>query len=154
MKKRTILFMMTILFSAFASGSDIIVFQNDAQEKRYHQIIKELRCLVCQNQTVDESDAPLAADMRGVVADMIRKNNADEEIISFMTDRYGDFVLYRPPFRWDTLALWVLPFLLALWAIFFLPRIARQRHAVADEAALKRAESLLKEDTAKIDSQN
>lgn len=81
-------------------------------EARLKRLAVELRCLVCQNQTLADSNAPLAEDLRREVREMIAKNMTDEEIISFLVQRYGDFVLYRPPWKATTTLLWVGPFLL------------------------------------------
>jgi cytochrome c-type biogenesis protein CcmH len=81
-------------------------------EARLKHLAVELRCLVCQNQTLADSNAPLAEDLRREVRDMIAKNMSDQEIIEFLTARYGDFVLYRPPVKSTTALLWVGPFIL------------------------------------------
>ena len=81
-------------------------------EARLKHLAVELRCLVCQNQTLADSNAPLAEDLRREVREMIAKNMSDQEIIEFLTARYGDFVLYRPPLKATTTLLWVGPFVL------------------------------------------
>jgi cytochrome c-type biogenesis protein CcmH len=86
-----------------------IVFQSAEQEQRYKDLTLELRCLVCQNQNLADSDAPLAQQLRGEIFGMLDAGRTDEEIKSFMVDRYGDFVLYRPPMQGNTLALWLMP---------------------------------------------
>ena len=83
-------------------------------EARLKHLAVELRCLVCQNQTLADSNAPLAEDLRREVREMIAKNMSDQEIIEFLTARYGDFVLYRPPLKATTTLLWVGPFLLVI----------------------------------------
>lgn len=106
------------------------VFDTPAAERRYHALIDELRCLVCQNQNIAESDAGLAADLRQQVYEMVRAGAGDEEIIEFMVARYGDFVRYRPPLRPATVALWVGPFVLSAFGVWALVRqIARNRRA-------------------------
>ncbi len=85
---------------------------NPVVETRLKRLAVELRCLVCQNQTLADSDAPLAEDLRREVRDMIAKNMSDKEIKEFLVSRYGDFVLYRPPLKLTTTLLWVGPFLL------------------------------------------
>lgn len=86
--------------------------ENPQAEARLKALAVELRCLVCQNQTLADSNAPLAEDLRREVREMIAKNMSDQEIIEFLVERYGDFVLYRPPLRVTTTLLWVGPFLL------------------------------------------
>lgn len=88
-----------------------------AQEARYHQLINELRCLVCQNQTIAESTAPLAVDLKEQVQKQLAAGKSNAEITTYLTDRYGDFVLYRPPFKASTALLWIGPFLLLLGAL-------------------------------------
>jgi len=86
--------------------------EDPAVEARLKQLAVELRCLVCQNQTLADSNAPLAEDLRREVREMIVKDMSDKEIIDFLVSRYGDFVLYRPPLKATTTLLWVGPFLL------------------------------------------
>lgn len=113
-----------------------------AQQARYETLIHELRCLVCQNETIADSQAPLAADLRGQVRAQIAAGRSDAEVKRYLTDRYGDFVLYRPPFKAKTWLLWTGPFLVLLIAVFVALRYARGRQATApntvDTAALKR----------------
>lgn len=109
-------------------------FQNPEQERRYREIISELRCLVCQNQNLADSNAPLAADLRDIVYDMLRKGKSEDEIHRFMVDRYGDFVLYRPPFTPKTVLLWAGPFVLLALGLLFLLRQIRKRSTAASGA--------------------
>lgn len=87
------------------------------QAQRYHQMTKELRCLVCQNESIAESDADLAADLRHLVARKIADGESDSRIKSYLVDRYGDWVLYDPPLQWSTWLLWTSPFVLLLLAL-------------------------------------
>ena len=104
------------------------------QEERYHNLLRELRCLVCQNQSLAESDAGLAVDLRDEVKAMIIKGTGDSEIFKFMTERYGDFVLYQPPFKPQNYLLWVAPFLLLLIGLAVLIRnVVRQNRAIKPE---------------------
>jgi cytochrome c-type biogenesis protein CcmH len=88
-----------------------LVFSSTEQEERFKELTIELRCLVCQNQNLADSDAPLAQDLRKEIFDMLQAGQGDEEIKTFMVERYGDFVLYRPPVQGNTLALWAMPVL-------------------------------------------
>lgn len=115
-------------------------FQSPEQERRYREIISELRCLVCQNQNLADSNAPLAADLREIVYDMIQNGKDDDEIHAFMVDRYGDFVLYKPLFEAKTVALWVGPFLLLAAGLWILLRQIRKRSAAAGAVQLDDAE--------------
>ena len=93
--------------------------QLDAEQaERYHELNAELRCLVCQNQTIAESNAPLAKDLRAQVETQILAGRSKQQILTYMTDRYGDFVRYRPPWSGRTLMLWVGPFLMVLIGLF------------------------------------
>lgn len=93
---------------------EAVVFDNTSHEKRYKKLIDELRCLVCQNQNLAGSDAPLAKDLREITANMIKQGKSDSEIKEFMRSRYGDFVLYEPPFNVSTAFLWLSPFALLI----------------------------------------
>ncbi len=123
-------------------------FETDEQEEQYRRLVRELRCTVCQNQALDESNAGLAADLRGQIYEMTLDGAEREEIVDFMVARYGDFVLYRPPFRTDTLMLWIGPFLLLLAGILVWLQVIRQRQQMAqsrelspeERAALERME--------------
>jgi cytochrome c-type biogenesis protein CcmH len=86
-------------------------------EERYQKLINELRCLVCQNQTVADSNAGLAVDLRNKVAEQISAGKSDDEILSYMEERYGEFVLYNPQMTIDNLGLWIGPFVVIVIAI-------------------------------------
>ena len=94
--------------------------QNPKQEMRARNITKNIRCLVCQNQSIDDSSAPLAKDLRTLIRIKVQKNDTDEEIYKFLTDRYGDFILLKPPFKISTFLLWSLPFVFVIIGIFIL----------------------------------
>ena len=87
------------------------VLENQKQELRARNISKNIRCMVCQNQSIDESGAPLAKDLRILIRNKIKEGKKDKEIYKFLTDRYGDFILLKPPLKLITLALWILPFI-------------------------------------------
>ena len=94
--------------------------QNPKQEMRARNISKNIRCLVCQNQSIDDSSAPLAKDLRALIRIKVQENDTDEEIYKFLTDRYGDFILLKPPFKISTFLLWSLPFVFFIIGIFIL----------------------------------
>jgi len=94
------------------------VLKNQKQELRARNISKNIRCMICQNQSIDESSASLAKDLRILIRNKIKEGNSNEEIYKFLTDRYGDFILLKPPIKLSTLALWVLPFVFLLIGIF------------------------------------
>jgi len=101
--------------------------EDPAAEARLKHLAVELRCLVCQNQTLADSNAPLAEDLRREVRDMIAKDMTDQQIIDFLVERYGDFVLYRPPWKLSTTLLWIGPFLLLTGGAAVLVRALRRR---------------------------
>lgn len=120
-------------------------FSSPEHEQRYYTLVDELRCLVCQNQTIAESNADLASDLRREVFRMVEDGRSAEEITGFMVARYGDFVLYRPPLRGGTILLWAGPFLLAAIGLMVLAvHLRRRRRAPAapigeaDRARLQR----------------
>ena len=94
------------------------VLENKKQELRARNISKNIRCMVCQNQSIDESSAPLAKDLRILIRNKIKDGKNDKEIYKFLTDRYGDFILLKPPLKLSTLALWILPFIFLVTGIF------------------------------------
>jgi cytochrome c-type biogenesis protein CcmH len=98
-------------------------------EKRVAGLAHELRCLVCQNQTLAESNAPLAVDLRNQIREQLKAGASEQDVIDFMVARYGDFVLYRPPFKATTIALWLGPFLLLALGIAVLVRRLLRRRA-------------------------
>ena len=96
------------------------ILQNQKQELRARNISKNVRCMICQNQSIDESNAPLAKDLRTLIRIKVKEGKKDREIYNFLTDRYGDFILLKPPFKLITLALWSLPFIFLIAGIFIL----------------------------------
>jgi cytochrome c-type biogenesis protein CcmH len=108
--------------------------------KRAVDISAQLRCLVCQNQSIAESNAELAVDLRRQVNEQIKAGKSDREIVDFMVDRYGDFVLYKPPFNMTTLLLWLGPLVLGVLAVVAFVRTLRARNRVIVERPLTDAE--------------
>ena len=116
----------SLLLLALLVGS--AAAQDPALDKRVAGLAHELRCLVCQNQTLADSNAPLAVDLRNQIREQLKGGASEREVIDFMVARYGDFVLYRPPLKASTLALWIGPFVLLLGgALLLWRRIARRR---------------------------
>ena len=137
--RRLAALILILFMPLFAAAADL----SPEQELRYHALIQELRCLVCQNQTIADSNAPLASDLREQVRSQILAGRSDEEIKDYAAERFGDFVLYRPRLTTSTLLLWLGPLLLVSVALAFaLLHQRRSRAAKApatvDEAALKR----------------
>ena len=100
------------------------------QQETYVRLTHEVRCLVCQNQTIADSSAPLAADLRREIRQMLEEGRSEAEVTTFLLDRYGDFVLYKPRFKTSTAALWLAPGLLLLIGGLGLGRIIRRRRGL------------------------
>jgi cytochrome c-type biogenesis protein CcmH len=115
-----------------------------AQEAHARALFKDVRCLVCQNESIDDSEAPLAADLRRIIREQVKAGRSDIEIKQYLTDRYGQFVLMRPPFDLGDLALWGGPFLVVvLGAGLLLARLRnRQPDTELSEAEARRLEQL------------
>ena len=110
---------LTQFFSETSYGVDPDeILQDQKQELRARNISKNIRCMICQNQSIDESNAPLAKDLRILIRNKIKEGKNNEEIYKFLTDRYGDFILLKPPLKSSTLALWFLPFVFFIIGIF------------------------------------
>jgi cytochrome c-type biogenesis protein CcmH len=108
--------------------------KNPEIEARMMAVASELRCLVCQNQTIADSHADLASDLREEIREMLAKGMTEEQIRRYMTDRYGDFVLYKPPFEAKTALLWIGPGVLMVVAVGTLIVVLRRRQRMADDA--------------------
>ena len=120
---RFILIIATIFLTLLIINSSITVepdeiLKNPEYELRARNISKNIRCMVCQNESIDESNAPLAKDLRILIRDKIKEGNKDKEIYKFLTDRYGDFILLKPPFNSTNLILWLLPFVFLILGIY------------------------------------
>ena len=117
------LIIVTICLTQFSSKNCFTIEPDEIlldqkQELRARNISKNIRCMVCQNQSIDESIAPLAKDLRILIREKIKAGENNEEIYKFLTDRYGDFILLKPPFKSSTFALWFLPFIFFIVGIF------------------------------------
>ena len=124
------------------------VAEDPVLEKKVIALSNELRCLVCQNQTIADSNAELAVDLRNQVRKQLSEGKSDREILDYMVQRYGEFVLYRPPLSYKTILLWAGPFALLLIAMFILVQQIRLRHKRLaseefDQTDLSRARKLL-----------
>ena len=112
-------------------------------EERYHDLLSELRCLVCQNQTIAESNSELAYDLRFEVNKMLNNGASDSDIIDFMADRYGDFVLYKPLIKPKNYLLWFGPFVFLVWILFMvLKYVGKQKPSSATELSVKEKQKL------------
>ena len=131
-----------ILFAALAASPHALAVQPDeimkdpAQEERARALSKQLRCMVCQNQSIDDSDAPLARDLRILVRERLQAGDSNQQVLDFLVQRYGEFVLLRPRLHWRTALLWLAPPVLLIGggiALFLMAR-RRSRAGAADAA--------------------
>tara|TARA_Y100000590_G_scaffold52565_1_gene55112 strand:+ start:3255 stop:3662 length:408 start_codon:yes stop_codon:yes gene_type:complete len=125
MKKKFFLSVVSILLFQFLLNISYSVepdeiLDNKKQEQRARDLSKNVRCMVCQNQSIDESNAPLAKDLRILIRNKIKEGNNDKEIYKFLTDRYGDFILLKPPIKLSTLILWFTPLVFFIIGILVL----------------------------------
>lgn len=141
-----------ILPAQASSTYEAAVATDPVAEKRLQALSRELRCLVCQNETIADSNAELAVDLRREIRGMIQEGRSDNEILEFMVTRYGDFVLYRPPVKAITLLLWGGPIALLLIAVLSLRSYLKRRSILVAKTdkplsaeEVRRAEALLKE---------
>ena len=148
---RAVALVAAVVFAGFSARAQSVFeprdFTSPEHEQRYRSLVEELRCLVCQNQNIADSNADLASDLRREVYRMVEDGQGAEEIAGFMVARYGEFVLYRPAVRGETLLLWAGPFLLVvagLTVLFLhLRRSRRARAAPLDEEARERARRII-----------
>ncbi len=123
---------------------DPIVFADTAQEARYENLIKQFRCLVCQNQTIADSNAELAQDLRIEISGMIKDGKTDQQVIDFLVARYGEFILYLPRLNTTTFLLWFLPGILLILGLLIVLGVIKRRSNQKQELALdKNAEKRL-----------
>jgi cytochrome c-type biogenesis protein CcmH len=134
-----------LLFLALAAPLGLVAQDHDI-DKRVTALAVELRCLVCQNQTLADSNAPLAVDLRNQIREQLKAGKSEQDVVDFMVARYGDFVLYRPPLKASTVALWTGPFVILVFGAWLLIRRIRSRPAAEpqlSEAERERAAKLL-----------
>ncbi len=148
---RTMVWLLALLLASGAAARvEVYEFDNPEQETRYNKLIGELRCLVCQNQNLADSNAELAVDLRRKTYSMVKADKSEREIADFMVARYGEFVLYRPPLNANTLLLWAGPFVILVLGVGLLIRTIRRRRdaqpAEIDQAKLETAAALLDTD--------
>lgn len=137
MSKRFLVVITSLLFtfSAFAIDTGK-AFDDPEMQARYERLIAETRCVTCQNQSIKDSNAFIAADLRREIQRLISEGKSDAEVVEFLVTRYGDFVLYRPRMAGKTMLLWIAPFAFVLFAAFVLVRVVRHRMSlpIDDEA--------------------
>lgn len=128
--------LIVMLMAPLVHAVDPLPFADRAQEQRFQQLVRELRCLVCQNESLAGSHAPLAKDLRQQVFEQMQAGKSDAEIKTWLTDRYSDFVLYDPPLRGGTFVLWFGPLLVLIVGAAIVAGIVRRRsRAIGRDAA-------------------
>lgn len=129
---RLLLATLLLMISPGLQAIEEVSLQDIEDEPRFNELSNVLRCMVCQNQTISDSNADLAKDLRNQVKEKINAGQTNEEIIDYMVARYGDYILYRPPFNWATALLWIGPLLFAVIGFFMVFRILKQQNQQED----------------------
>ena len=124
---RNLVAAVTLILIIPVIADDPLIFSDADEEARYQKLTAELRCVVCQNQNLADSNAPLAQDLRKEIYSMMQAGRTDDEIKQFLIDRYGDFVLYRPPIKSNTLVLWLMPAVLLFGGALVVVIVVRKR---------------------------
>ena len=138
--------LLLLIQGAFAESIDVKDFENFSQESRYLDLIDNIRCPVCQGQSISGSNSGLAKDLREQVRKMILNDKSDDDIYLFMIERYGDFVIFKPPINWKTYLLWFTPLIFLVLCFIYLIRIISKKRgfSVKSSAEIERAKNLLK----------
>lgn len=123
------IFLLTVTTYCFAA-TDRLDFKSAEQEENYHLLTQELRCPQCQNNSIADSNATIAVDMRAKVFELLDEGKSEKDIIQYMVDRYGDFVTYDPPFTMSTAILWIVPFTLMFFGLFLVFKGKKKRTVV------------------------
>lgn len=141
-----IIFLIAVL-AGVQANDEPLQFSDPAQAQRYSKLTEELRCLVCQNQSLADSNAGLAQDLRQEVYRMVIEGNNNEDIVKYLVARYGDFVLYRPPFKSTTWLLWLSPFIFLITGICIaLTLLRKQKARTLSKEEQEYADQLLKDE--------
>ena len=139
MKKITLTLLLigalTVSLGPVAAPIETFKFESAETEKVVHKLSEELRCLVCQNQNIAESNADLAKDLRLEIYTMLSAGKSEEEIVDFMVQRYGDYVLYRPPFKPMTWLLWFAPVIIFVFGLIYVVRLVKSQSSAARQPA-------------------
>lgn len=146
--KTLIAFLLVLMPLSAWAAIDTYEFKDEETRQRFKQLTFELRCPKCQNQNLQDSNSPIASDLRNEVYKMLQEGNDNAEIVDFMVARYGDFVLYRPPVNNMTYVLWYGPFGLAVIGIIIMVMLARKRKTGSEEEA--REQSLNADETQRL----
>ena len=138
--------LLSLIQGAFAESIDVKDFENSTQESRYIDLIDNIRCPVCQGQSIGGSNSGLAKDLREQVRIMILSDKSDDDIYLFMIERYSDFVIFKPPINWKTYLLWFTPLIFLVLCFIYLIRIILKKRDFSPKpsAEIERAKNLLK----------
>jgi len=138
--------LLLLIQGAFGESIDVKDFENSTQESRYIDLIDNIRCPVCQGQSIGGSNSGLAKDLREQVRIMILSDKSDDDIYLFMIERYGDFVIFKPPINWKTYLLWFTPLIFLVLCFIYLIRIISKKRDFSPKssAEIERAKKLLK----------
>ena len=138
--------LLLLIQGAFSESIEVKDFENSSQESRYLDLIDNIRCPVCQGQSIGGSNSGLAKDLREQVRKMILNDKSDNDIYLFMTERYGDFVIFKPPINLKTYLLWFTPLIFLVLCFIYLIRIISKKRdfSVKSSAEIERAKNLLK----------
>ena len=138
--------LLLLIQGVFAESIEVKDFENSSQESRYLDLIDNIRCPVCQGQSIGGSNSDLAKDLREQVRKMILNDKSDNDIYLFMIERYGDFVIFKPPINWKTYLLWFTPLIFLVLCFIYLIRIISKKRdfSVKSSSETERARDLLK----------
>ena len=138
--------LLLLIQGAFSESIEVKDFENSSQESRYLDLIDNIRCPVCQGQSIGGSNSGLAKDLREQVRKMILNDKSDDDIYLFMIERYGDFVIFKPPINWKTYLLWFTPLIFLVLCFIYLVRIISKKRDFSPKSSseIERARDLLK----------
>ena len=122
--------LLLLIQTTFSESIEAKDFESPDQERRYHALIEDIRCPVCQGQSISGSNSSLAKDLREQVRQMILSNKSNKQIYQFMVDRYGDFVVFKPPLNWKTYLLWFAPLVFLVFCFIYLIRSTRVKNEI------------------------
>ena len=128
--------LLLLIQTTFAESIEAKDFESFDHESRYQTLIENIRCPVCQGQSIGGSNSSLAKDLREQVRQMILSNKSDKEIYQFMVDRYGDFVVFKPPINWKTYLLWFAPLVFLVFCFIYLIRSTRAKNEIVDYSSV------------------
>ena len=137
--------LLLLIQTTFAENIKAKDFESPDQERRYHAVIEDIRCPVCQGQSISGSNSSLAKDIREQVRQMILSNKSNKQIYQFMVDRYGDFVVFKPPLNWKTYLLWFAPLVFLVFCFIYLIRSTRVKNEIVTVSSgdIEKAKRLL-----------